>query len=161
MAATYVPARGDLVWLQFNPQAGHEQAGRRPALVISPSSYNRRVGLAVCCPVTSHVKGYPFEVLLPDGLGAAGAAVTVLSAAGGLLLLLYRLAGVRLLGWDVSGLALALVAVAFLFGVQLVVLGLLGEYVGRVLEQVQHRPIFIVDDVVGLEAPPTAARRRG
>lgn len=71
--AAYVPARGDLVWLQFNPQAGHEQAGHRPALVISPSSYNRRVGLAVCCPVTSRVKGYPFEVLLPQGLGLEGA----------------------------------------------------------------------------------------
>ena len=71
--AAYVPSRGDLVWLQFNPQAGHEQAGHRPALVISPSSYNRRVGLAVCCPVTSQVKGYPFEVLLPEGLGVEGA----------------------------------------------------------------------------------------
>lgn len=71
--AAYVPSRGDLIWLQFNPQAGHEQAGRRPALVISPSSYNRRVGLAVCCPVTSQIKGYPFEVLLPEGLGVEGA----------------------------------------------------------------------------------------
>ena len=71
--AAYVPSRGDLVWLQFNPQAAHGQAGRRPALVISPSSYNRRVGLAVCCPVTSQVKGYPFEVLLPEGLGVEGA----------------------------------------------------------------------------------------
>ena len=71
--AAYVPAPGDLVWLQFNPQAGHEQAGHRPAVVISPSSYNRRVGLAVCCPVTSQVKGYPFEVLLPQGLGVEGA----------------------------------------------------------------------------------------
>ena len=76
MAASYVPARGDLVWLRFNPQAGHEQAGHRPALVISPSSYNRRVGLAVCCPVTSQVKGYPFEVLLPDGLGITGAVLS-------------------------------------------------------------------------------------
>ena len=71
--AAYVPARGDLVWLQFNPQAGHEQAGHRPAVVISPSAYNRRVGLAVCCPVTSRVRGYPFEVLLPQGLGIEGA----------------------------------------------------------------------------------------
>ena len=71
--AGFVPARGDLDWLQFNPQAGHEQAGHRPAVVISPSSYNRRVGLAVCCPVTSQVKGYPFEVLLPPGLGVEGA----------------------------------------------------------------------------------------
>jgi mRNA interferase MazF len=74
--ASYVPSRGDLVWLQFNPQAGHEQAGHRPALVISPSSYNRRVGLALCCPVTSQVKGYPFEVLLPAGLGVEGAVLS-------------------------------------------------------------------------------------
>ena len=74
--ASYVPSRGDLVWLQFNPQAGHEQAGHRPALVISPSSYNRRVGLALCCPITSHVKGYPFEVLLPAGLGVEGAVLS-------------------------------------------------------------------------------------
>ena len=71
--AAYVPARGDLIWLQFNPQAGHEQAGHRPAVVISPSSYNRRVGLALCCPVTSQVKGYPFEVVLPPGLSVEGA----------------------------------------------------------------------------------------
>lgn len=74
--ASYVPSRGDLVWLQFNPQAGHEQAGHRPALIISPSSYNRRVGLAVCCPVTAQVKGYPFEVLLPKGLGVEGAVLS-------------------------------------------------------------------------------------
>ena len=74
--ASYVPSRGDLVWLQFNPRAGHEQAGHRPALVISPSSYNRRVGLALCCPVTSQVKGYPFEVLLPAGLGVEGAVLS-------------------------------------------------------------------------------------
>ena len=73
MAPPYVPARGDLVWLQFAPQVGHEQAGLRPALVISPISYNRRVGLALCCPVTSQVKGYPFEVLLPSGLDVEGA----------------------------------------------------------------------------------------
>jgi len=71
--AAYVPGRGDLIWLQFTPQAGHEQAGHRPAVVVSPSSYNRRVGLALCCPVTSQVKGYPFEVLLPQGLGVEGA----------------------------------------------------------------------------------------
>ena len=71
--AAYVPARGELIWLRFNPQAGHEQAGHRPAVVISPSSYNRRVGLALCCPVTSQVKGYPFEVVLPQGLGVEGA----------------------------------------------------------------------------------------
>ncbi len=71
--AAYVPARGELIWLQFNPQAGHKQAGHCPAVVISPSSYNRRVGWALCCPVTSQVKGYPFEVLLPQGLGVEGA----------------------------------------------------------------------------------------
>jgi mRNA interferase MazF len=69
----YVPARGDLIWLQFDRQAGHEQAGHRPAVVISPHAYNRRVGLALCCPVTSQVKGYPFEILLPRGLGVEGA----------------------------------------------------------------------------------------
>lgn len=76
MAASYVPERGDLVWLQFNPQAGHEQAGKRPALVVSPRSYNRRVGLALFCPITSQVKGYPFEVVLPQGLGVEGAVLS-------------------------------------------------------------------------------------
>jgi mRNA interferase MazF len=61
---TYVPDRGDAVWLQFNPQAGHEQAGRRPALVLSPAAYNGKVGLAVLCPITSQSKGYPFEVAI-------------------------------------------------------------------------------------------------
>jgi len=69
----HVPERGDLVWLEFNPQAGSEQAGHRPALVISPRSYNRKVGLAVVCPITSRVKGYPFEVELPQGIEAQGA----------------------------------------------------------------------------------------
>jgi mRNA interferase MazF len=73
VAARYVPERGEIVWLEFNPQAGHEQAGRRPALVVSPGSYNRKVGLALFCPVTSQVKGYPFEVVLPPGLGVQGA----------------------------------------------------------------------------------------
>jgi mRNA interferase MazF len=73
VAARYVPERGDIVWLQFDPQAGHEQAGHRPALVVSPSSYNGRVGLALFCPVTSQIKKYPFEVLIPDGLPIAGA----------------------------------------------------------------------------------------
>jgi len=76
VTSRYIPAQGDIVWLQFNPQAGHEEAGRRPALVISPKEYNRKVGLALFCPVTSQVKGYPFEVLLPSGLAASG---TVLS----------------------------------------------------------------------------------
>jgi mRNA interferase MazF len=69
----YVPRCGDLVWITLNPQAGHEQAGRRPAVVLSPKSYNDKVGLAILCPVTNHVKGYPFEVLLPAGLPIAGA----------------------------------------------------------------------------------------
>lgn len=69
---TYVPERGDLVWLSFTPQAGHEQAGRRPALVISPAAYNGKVGLAIFCPVTQQVKGYPFEVPLDDGGGIGG-----------------------------------------------------------------------------------------
>jgi len=69
----YVPDRADVVWLEFNPQAGSEQAGRRPALVISPTSYNRKVGLALVCPITSRVKGYPFEVELPRGLDVEGA----------------------------------------------------------------------------------------
>jgi mRNA interferase MazF len=70
---SYIPNRGDAVWLQFNPQAGHEQAGRRPALVLSPESYNGRVGLAILCPITSQIKGYPFEVLIPPGLTIIGA----------------------------------------------------------------------------------------
>ncbi len=68
----YVPDRGDVVWLQFTPQAGHEQAGHRPALVLSPASYNRRSGLMLCCPITSRVKGYPFEVALENGQDLAG-----------------------------------------------------------------------------------------
>jgi mRNA interferase MazF len=60
----YVPRRGDAVWITLDPQAGHEKAGRRPALVLSPSAYNGRVGLALLCPITSQVKGYPFEVAL-------------------------------------------------------------------------------------------------
>jgi len=66
------PRRGEIVWLTFDPRAGHEQAGRRPALVLSPESYNRKVGLALLCPVTSRVKGYPFEVAIPLGLPVAG-----------------------------------------------------------------------------------------
>jgi len=61
----FVPDAGDLIWLTFDPQAGHEQAGRRPALVLSPKSYNQRSGLALICPVTSQIKGYSFEVQLP------------------------------------------------------------------------------------------------
>ena len=72
MARRYVPARGDAVWVTFSPQAGHEQAGRRPAVVLSPSSYNGKVGLAILCPVTSQIKGYPFEVAIPPGSKLAG-----------------------------------------------------------------------------------------
>ena len=64
MARRDVPDAGDLVWLHFDPQAGHEQAGHRPALVLSPASYNGKTGLMVCCPMTTQVKGYPFEVLI-------------------------------------------------------------------------------------------------
>jgi mRNA interferase MazF len=70
---SYVPERGDVVWISLNPQAGHEQSGRRPAVVVSPAAYNRKVGLAICCPVTSRIKGYPFEVLVPLGLSVGGA----------------------------------------------------------------------------------------
>lgn len=66
------PRRGEIVWITLNPQAGHEQAGRRPALVISPEAYNAKVGLALVCPITGRVKGYPFEVELPEGLAASG-----------------------------------------------------------------------------------------
>ncbi|HRW09803.1 MAG TPA: endoribonuclease MazF [Caldilineaceae bacterium] len=68
----YVPSRGDVVWLQFNPQAGHEQAGHRPAVILSPQSYNEKVGLAIVCPITSQRKGYPFEVVLPDEVTVTG-----------------------------------------------------------------------------------------
>lgn len=70
---TYVPQRGDAVWITFNPHAGHEQAGRRPAVVLSPAAYNAKVGLAILCPITNRIKGYPFEVLLPVGLPVTGA----------------------------------------------------------------------------------------
>jgi len=70
--AGYVPKRGDLIWLDFTPQAGHEQAGRRPAAVISSSQYNRKVGMLLACPITNQRKQYPFEVLLPDGLPISG-----------------------------------------------------------------------------------------
>ena len=69
----YVPQCGDVVWISLNPQAGHEQAVRRPAVVISPGNYNGKVGLAILCPITNQIKGYPFEVLLPAGLPVAGA----------------------------------------------------------------------------------------
>lgn len=68
MVRRYVPERGDIVWLEFNPQAGH-----RPALIVSPKAYNQRVGLALFCPITSNVKGYPFEVRLPEKHEVSGA----------------------------------------------------------------------------------------
>ena len=74
-ARGYVPAAGDVVWLEFDPQAGHEQAGHRPALVVSPASYNGKTGLMVCCPMSTKIKGYPFEVLTD----VAGVASAVLS----------------------------------------------------------------------------------
>ncbi|MHC5612024.1 MAG: endoribonuclease MazF [Nostoc sp.] len=68
----YIPKQGDIIWINFTPQIGHEQAGRRPALVISPLKYNRRVGLALVCPITTKVKGYPFEVPVSEGLAVSG-----------------------------------------------------------------------------------------
>ncbi len=68
----YIPNRGDIIWIDFNPQSGHEQSGRRPALVLSPKEYNSKVGLAILCPITSKGKGYPFEVVIPKGLQIQG-----------------------------------------------------------------------------------------
>lgn len=73
---TWVPSRGDIVWLDFNPQRGREQAGHRPALVLSAEDYNKKVGLIVACPITSKVKGYPFEVKLPSDLPVSGVALS-------------------------------------------------------------------------------------
>lgn len=70
--AAQAPDRGDFVWLTFTPQSGREQAGRRPALVISPRSYNDKVGLCLACPITSHAKGYPFEVRIPNDQAVQG-----------------------------------------------------------------------------------------
>jgi mRNA interferase MazF len=64
MVRRYVPDAGDIVWLEFSPQAGHEQAGHRPALVLSPSAYNGKTGTMLCCPMTTQIKGYPFEVII-------------------------------------------------------------------------------------------------
>jgi mRNA interferase MazF len=72
----YVPQRGDAVRITLNPQAGHEQAGRRPALILSPQAYNGKVGLAILCPITAQIKGYPFEVVIPPGLRITGAILT-------------------------------------------------------------------------------------
>jgi len=72
MVRSYVPDAGDIVWLSFNPQAGHEQAGHRPAVVLSPAAYNAKTSLMVCCPMTSQIKNYPFEVRIA---GASPSAV--------------------------------------------------------------------------------------
>lgn len=72
-AKQYVPQRGDAVWITLSPQEGHEQSGRRPAVVLSPGGYNGKVGLAILCPVTNQIKGYPFEVRMPQGLSIGGA----------------------------------------------------------------------------------------
>ena len=72
MAGAYVPERGDVVWLTFDPQAGHEQAGRRLAIVVSPRAYNEKVGLALFCPLTARRKGYPYEIEIPRDLAISG-----------------------------------------------------------------------------------------
>lgn len=69
----YIPDSGDIIWITLNPQAGHEQAGRRPALVLSPQAYNGKTGLAILCPITNQIKGYPFEVKVPQGVKVSGA----------------------------------------------------------------------------------------
>ena len=72
MVMAYVPEAGDVVWLEFDPQAGREQAGRRPAVVLTPEGYNKKTNLLVCCPLTTQIKGYPFEVLVEvDGVQSA------------------------------------------------------------------------------------------
>jgi mRNA interferase MazF len=68
----YIPQQGDTVWINFMPQVGREQAGRRPAIIVSPLKYNRRVGLTLLCPITTKAKGYPFEVVIPEGLAVSG-----------------------------------------------------------------------------------------
>jgi len=73
MVADYIPQREDVIRLDFNPQAGHEQAGKRPALVLSPKTYNHKTGLLLACPITSKIKGYPFEVVLSEELPVKGA----------------------------------------------------------------------------------------
>ena len=72
----YIPQRGEVVWIDMQPQAGHEQSGRRPVVVLSPKSYNAKVGLALFCPITNQIKGYPFEVIIPSGLKVTGAVLS-------------------------------------------------------------------------------------
>ena len=72
MVRRFVPDSGDIVWLEFSPQAGHEQAGHRPALVLSPAAYNSKTGTMLCCPMTTQIKGYPFEVVIhAEGVSSA------------------------------------------------------------------------------------------
>lgn len=73
MAGHHVPRPGEVVWLKFDPQAGHEQAGTHPALVLSPAAYNAKTGMMACCPITNQVKGYPFEVVIRDNPRVTGA----------------------------------------------------------------------------------------
>ena len=73
---TYIPDRGHIIWLNFQPHLGHEQSGRRPALVLSPKAYNSKTGMLLACPITSQVKGYPFEVVIPQGLPISGVILT-------------------------------------------------------------------------------------
>lgn len=75
MVAAYIPDAGDIVWLNFDPQAGHEQAGHRPAIALSPKAYNSRTGLCLVVPITSQSKGYPFELALPAGCKTTGVAL--------------------------------------------------------------------------------------
>jgi mRNA interferase MazF len=71
-SGSYIPDRGDIVWINFTPQAGHEQRGKRPALILSPKIYNEKTSLCICLPITSKIKGYPFEVALPKNLPIEG-----------------------------------------------------------------------------------------
>ena len=71
MSVSYVPDTGEIVWINFNPQTGHEQAGHRPAVVLSPSTYNAKTGLMLCCPMTSQIKGYSFEVIISGSVTSA------------------------------------------------------------------------------------------
>lgn len=76
MPKKYVPNSGDVVWLEFDPQAGHEQKGVRPALVLSPADYNAKTGMMVCCPITNQIKGYPFEVVIQNNPAVTGAVLS-------------------------------------------------------------------------------------
>jgi mRNA interferase MazF len=99
LRSVYTPEAGDIVWLRFNPQAGHEQAGHRPAVVMSPASYNGKTGLMLCCPMTTKIKGYPFEVVIAGDPPSAALADQVKS-------LDWRVRGAKLKG-KVSALELA------------------------------------------------------